>query len=243
LCAGTGTARLAHGAVIATNPGMTNADPVPDQAALAHLGAAVGARLSANPDVYRVENDKVALFALGDFLSADECAQLCAMIDAIARPSSLHELDYASGFRTSYSGDLDPRDAFVASISRRIDALLGVEAAIGEPVQGQRYLPGQQFKAHNDWFYTSEGYWPQEEARGGQRSWTTMAYLNDVEEGGATLFAALGFQIEPKRGALLIWNNALPDGRPNEATLHAGLPVVRGAKYVITKWYRTREWR
>lgn len=222
---------------------MTPCDPVPDRQALVRLGAAVGARLAAHPDVYRVETDQIALFALGDFLKPDECAQLCTMIDAVARPSALHELDYASGFRTSYSGDLDPRDPFVADISQRIDALLGVEAAIGESVQGQRYLPGQQFKPHNDWFYTTEGYWPQEEARGGQRSWTAMAYLNDVEAGGATLFTELGVQIEPRRGALLIWNNALPDGRPNESTLHAGMPVVRGAKYVITKWYRTREWR
>lgn len=222
---------------------MTPLDPVPDQDALARLGAAVGARLAAHPDVHRIENGKVELFAISDFLSADECARLCTMIDAVARPSALHEVAYDSGFRTSFSGDLDPHDAFVMGISQRIDALLGVEGAIGEPVQGQRYWPGQQFKPHNDWFYTSEGYWPQEELRGGQRSWTTMAYLNDVEEGGATLFAALGFQIEPQRGALLVWNNALPDGRPNEATLHAGMPVVRGAKYVITKWYRTRQWR
>ena len=218
-------------------------DPVPDQAALVSLGAAVRARLAANPAVYRVEDPAIELFAIGDFLTAPECARLCQMIDAVARPSALHEVDYASGFRTSYSGDLDPHDGFVAGISQRIDALLGVDAVIGEPVQGQRYLPGQQFKPHNDWFYTSEGYWPQEEARGGQRSWTAMAYLNPVEEGGATLFAALGFQIEPQPGALLVWNNALPDGRPNEATLHAGTPVVRGAKYIITKWYRTRQWR
>ena len=217
--------------------------PVPDQEPLARLGAAVRARLADNPAVYRVPVDQVELFAIGDFLTDDECTQLCAMIDAVARPSSLHELDYASGFRTSYSGDLDPRGALVAGISLRIDALLGVDAVIGEPVQGQRYHPGQQFKPHNDWFYVTEGYWPQEQARGGQRSWTAMAYLNAVEAGGATAFTALGIQIEPKPGVLLLWNNALPDGRPNEATMHAGLPVERGAKYVITKWYRTRQWQ
>lgn len=222
---------------------MSAPPAVPDQAALASLGAAVSGRLAANPDIYRIENAQIELFALGDFLTAAECQRSCTMIDAIARPSALHEMDYASGFRTSYSGDLDPKDSFVSSISRRIDALLGVDPAIGEPVQGQRYLPGQQFKPHNDWFYTSEGYWPQEEARGGQRSWTTMAYLNTVEAGGVTHFTLAGLQIEPKPGVLLIWNNALPDGRPNEGTLHAGLPVVKGAKYVITKWYRTRAWR
>lgn len=218
-------------------------DTVPDQQALARLGEKVRARLAANPAVYRIEDARIELFAIGGFLTDDECARLMAMIDAVARPSSLHELDYASGFRTSYSGDLDPRDPFVADISARIDAVLGVRPAIGEPVQGQRYLPGQEFKPHNDWFYTSESYWPGEERRGGQRSWTAMAYCNRPEAGGATAFTLLGLAIEPKPGVLLLWNNALPDGRPNEATLHAGLPVVRGAKYIITKWYRTRRWR
>lgn len=217
--------------------------PVPDSQALARLGVEIRARLAANAELYRVPAEGIELFALGGFLSDGECKTLCTMIDAIARPSGLHELDYASGYRTSYSGDLDPRGSLVAGISRRIDALLGIDRAFGEPVQGQRYLPGQQFKPHNDWFYTSESYWPQENARGGQRSWTAMAYLNDVGAGGATAFVAAGIQIEPKRGVLLVWNNALLDGRPNEGTLHAGMPVERGAKYIITKWYRTRESR
>ncbi len=224
-----------------TNPDFAP-DPAPDQQALASLGAAVRGRIATNPDICRIETDLVELFALGGFLTLNECAQLCIMIDAVARPSALHEVDYASGFRTSYSGDLDPHDHFVQTISRRIDALLGVDRALGEPVQGQRYLPGQQFKPHNDWFYTSESYWPGEAARGGQRSWTAMAYLNAVEAGGATHFTTLGFQIEPQPGALLIWNNALPGGLPNEATMHAGTPVLAGVKYIITKWYRTRPW-
>lgn len=233
--------RLAGRGALASLAGMS--EPVPDRHALARLGARVRARLAANPAVQRIEDARIELFAVGGFLADDECARLAAMIDAVARPSSLHELDYASGFRTSFSGDLDPRDPFVAGISARIDALLGVPPEIGEPVQGQRYRAGQEFKAHNDWFYTSESYWPEEERRGGQRSWTAMAYLNTPEAGGATAFTLLGFAIDPSPGLLLLWNNALPDGRPNEATLHAGLPVVSGAKYVVTKWYRTREWR
>ncbi|MDC8755014.1 2OG-Fe(II) oxygenase [Erythrobacter sp. sf7] len=222
---------------------MSDTDLVPDQQALARVGATVRERLAGDPGIYKVENPLAELFAVGDFLSPTECEKLCTMIDEVARPSSLHELDYASGFRTSYSGDLDPYDSFVKSISRRIDDLLGLDPAIGEAIQGQRYLPGQQFQPHNDWFYTSEKYWQLEEARGGQRSWTAMAYLNDVAEGGETHFTEIGIKIRPKPGVLLLWNNALPDGRPNEGTMHAGTPVVKGAKYVITKWYRTRQWR
>ncbi|MEL7199247.1 MAG: 2OG-Fe(II) oxygenase [Pseudomonadota bacterium] len=222
---------------------MAKTATIPDQDALARMGKKVRERLLADPGAYRIDTDKADMFAIGDFLTPAECERLCIMIDLVARPSSLHEQGYDSGFRTSYSGDLDPDDSFVKGISRRIDDLLGANPITGEAVQGQRYLPGQQFKPHNDWFYTTENYWKMERKRGGQRSWTAMAYLNDVEQGGATHFTELGLNMEPKQGVLLVWNNALPDGSPNEAVIHAGTPVEKGTKYVITKWYRTRAWK
>lgn len=222
---------------------MSKTQIIPDQDALRRVGKQVRERLANDPGVYTIPTDKAELFAVGDFLSSAECERLCLMVDQTARPSSLHEIGYDSGFRTSYSGDLDPYDSFVKGIGRRIDDLLGLPSEVGEAIQGQRYLPGQQFKPHNDWFYTTEKYWKDERKRGGQRSWTTMAFLNDVEEGGETHFTQIGIKIEPKPGVLLIWNNALPDGSPNEDTMHAGTPVVKGAKYIITKWYRTRTWK
>jgi prolyl 4-hydroxylase len=50
-------------------------------------------------------------------------------------------------------------------------------------------------------------------------------------------------KIAPKRGNLLAWNNLDPLGEPNEQSLHQGLPVEAGLKYIITKWYRERPWR
>ena len=222
---------------------MTTTTAIPDRDALRRVGESVRKRLLADPQAYKVPTDKAEIFAVGDFLTPMECQKLRMLIDVVARPSSLYDQDYAGGFRTSYSGDFDPHDSLVKSISRRIDDLLGLPPQIGETIQGQRYLPGQEFKPHNDWFYTDQDYWKMERKRGGQRSWTAMAFLNRVEEGGATHFVEVGVNIEPKPGVLLIWNNALPDGSPNENTLHAGTPVIRGVKYVLTKWYRTRKWK
>lgn len=214
----------------------------PDQAALARFGKKVRSRLEDDPQAYKVPTDKAEIYAIGNFLRPIECQRLVRMIDVTAKPSALYDQDYGSGFRTSYSGNLNPNDPFVASISRRIDDLLGLPGQVGEAIQGQRYMPGQQFKPHNDWFYTDQEYWKTERTRGGQRSWTAMAFLNAVEEGGATHFTEVGVSIDPKPGVLLTWNNALEDGAPNEATMHAGTPVIKGVKYVITKWYRTRKW-
>jgi len=205
------------------------------------VGNRVRKRLARDPLVRPLQTDLAEVFAGPDFLGVEECAQLIAMVDSVAKPSTLYaETDQSA--RTSYSGDFDRADPFVRMIERRIDDLTGLPNSWGETIQGQRYLPGQEFRHHCDWFRSDGSYWPSEQQNGGQRSWTAMIYLNDVEQGGATHFHYLDMAIPPQRGAILLWNNMTPDGEPNLNTLHAGTPVVRGVKYVITKWYRTRAW-
>lgn len=221
---------------------MPGTKTIPDRDALKRVGAMVRKRLDTNAAAQRLDTDKLEIFGIAEFLTAPECQRLMTMIDLVAKPSELFSVEYSSGFRTSYSGNLNPHDPFVRGISDRIDALLGLKAPLGESIQGQRYLPGQEFKPHNDWFYTDEPYWQTERKNGGQRSWTAMAYLNAVGKGGATHFTNIGLSVDPQPGALLVWNNASVDGIPNEDAIHAGTPVLDGEKYIITKWYRTRKW-
>jgi prolyl 4-hydroxylase len=215
----------------------------PDGERLRQVGRKVRGALAANRAVHALPVDKAELWAVPGFFDALECGRMIKLIDQVARPSPVYDAEHLPGFRTSYSGDFDPRDPFVRKIERRIDRLLDINPAYGENLQGQRYHPGQEFKAHEDWFPTGSPHWEHENRRGGQRSITAMAYLNPVEAGGATDFPRLGIAVDPRPGMLLVWNNADRDGVPNPFTLHAGLPVERGAKYVITKWYRSRRWR
>jgi prolyl 4-hydroxylase len=69
-----------------------------------------------------------------------------------------------------------------------------------------------------------------------------MIYLNEPAAGGATRFKTIGKTIQPETGKLLAWNNRKPDGTPNVNTLHHGMKVRSGVKYVITKWYREKPW-
>ena len=216
--------------------------PGADKARLKKMGARVRERLNGNPAVYPIPADGAELWAVGDFMTPAECARMVELIDATAKPSKVFDLDYTSGYRTSYSGDVDPHDPFVKKIGRRVSDLLGVDPAWGETIQGQRYMPGQEFQPHHDWFHPETSYWDFEMGRGGQRSFTTMVFLNEVEAGGSTDFTELGLSLEPTPGVLLVWNNATPDGEPNTRTMHAGRPVQAGAKYIFTKWYRTRTW-
>ena len=213
-----------------------------DRERLRRIGRKVRKRLAANPAVRRIAVDEVELWAVARFFDAVECGRLMTMIDAVARPSDAYEATYASGHRTSYSGDLDPGDPLVDQLQRRIDDLVGLEHALGERLEGQRYLPGQRFQPHNDWFPPDSPSWAHENDRGGQRAITAMVYLNEVEEGGETEFTRLGIAVAPRVGTLLVWNNADEDGVPNPWTIHAGSRVVRGTKYIVTKWYRCSRW-
>jgi len=215
--------------------------PTPDRRALAAIGRSVRDRLARDPSVYRVPVERAEIFAVADFLDSRECAHLIALTDAVARPSELTR-DIEEAYRTSYSGDVDRADPVLRAVERRFYDLLGIDQSWGETIQGQRYHAGQQFKEHCDWFDTLADYWPEVATVGGQRSWTGMVYLNDVEDGGTTEFTRIGVTIPPQTGALLLWNNNLADGTVNWDTMHAALPVVRGAKYVITKWFRSRRW-
>jgi prolyl 4-hydroxylase len=67
-----------------------------------------------------------------------------------------------------------------------------------------------------------------------------MIYRTKPADGGATRFKTIGKSIKPEAGKLLAWNNLLADGRPNPATLHQGMKVRRGTKYIVTKWFRER---
>ncbi|MEI9927344.1 MAG: 2OG-Fe(II) oxygenase [Sphingomonas sp.] len=202
----------------------------------------VTARLAAHPGIVRAPVGAAEVYYFKDFLSDAECDSLIAMIDNDHRPSTLLATHEDPEFRTSDSCDLDRWAAEVHALDQRIVELLGLPGEKGETMQGQRYAPGQQFRAHCDYFHETESYWPAMRESGGQRTWTAMAYLNDVEEGGATWFPRAGLRVAPKRRLLLIWNNMQPDGTPNLETLHEGMRVLAGTKYVITKWFREGAW-
>jgi prolyl 4-hydroxylase len=197
-------------------------------------------RLALRPGIQRVPTRELELFLVRGFLDLRTCAAMIARVDASRRPSEIADDLGLANFRTSETCDLDSNDPEVAEVEQRIADLLGLPPACGEPLQGQRYAPGQEFRLHTDTFNPGGYDFLVHTERGGQRSWTAMIYLNQPEDGGATRFKNIGKTIQPETGKLLAWNNLLPDGTPNPATLHQGMKVRRGTKYVLTKWFRQR---
>jgi prolyl 4-hydroxylase len=194
------------------------------------------------PRVQRVPSPRLELYILRDFLTFEECAGLIERIEARRRPSTIADANGDDYFRTSETCDLDGQDALVAALDARLAALSGIAHDHGEPLQGQRYDVGQEFKPHTDYFEPDGADFEKYCSVAGQRTWTFMIYLNDVAAGGATRFKSIDKTVQPERGKLLAWNNRRPDGTVNPATLHHGMKVRQGVKYVITRWYRERPW-
>ncbi len=192
------------------------------------------------PATQQIPARALELFQIRSFLTEDTCAALVAMIDARRRPSTIADDIGDPLFRTSETCELDAHDPVVAGIDTAISALLGIDVRYGEPLQGQRYAVGQEFKAHTDYFEPGGAAYDEFCSAWGQRTWTAMAYLNEPGAGGATRFKTIDKIVQPETGKLLCWNNRLPDGGVNPATLHHGMKVRSGTKYVITKWFRER---
>ena len=200
------------------------------------------ADLAVQPGVHRVPAKNIELYFRKDFLNPEECAGLIERIDAKRRPSTIADDYGVAGFRTSETCDLDGADPLVATVGARICSLTGLDPAHGEPMQGQRYAVDQEFKLHTDYFEPNGPDFQTYCAVTGQRTWTVMIFLNEPEEGGATRFKRIDKIIKPETGKLLAWNNLDAAGAVNGWTLHAGMKVRAGTKYVITKWFRQRPW-
>ncbi|WP_130586358.1 prolyl hydroxylase family protein [Qipengyuania flava] len=205
-------------------------------------GESLSARLLERQGMQRLPSDKAELLQLRAFVTPDLAARLIELIEQDRRPSTLADAGDDRYFRTSETCDLDAAEPAVRSLEEQLFALNGIDPAHGEPLQGQRYDVGQEFKPHCDYFNPGGADWNRYCSVAGQRTWTFMIYLNEVEAGGATRFKALGKTFQPEVGKLLCWNNRRPDQRENPNTIHHGMKVRRGRKYVITKWYREKPW-
>jgi prolyl 4-hydroxylase len=198
--------------------------------------------LQRHPGVQRVPSNLLDLFQHKGFLTSEHCSELMELIDARRRPSTVADDNGDQYFRTSETCDLENSDDAVQQLDDMLSELSGMDPTYGEPLQGQRYATGQEFKPHTDYFTPEGADYERFCAIAGQRTWTFMIYLNEVEAGGATRFKEIGKTYRPECGKLLCWNNRNRDGSVNPNTLHHGMKVRRGVKYVITKWYREREW-
>ncbi|HEX8308920.1 MAG TPA: 2OG-Fe(II) oxygenase [Allosphingosinicella sp.] len=172
--------------------------------------------------------------AVEGFMTAAECAWLRSAGEPALQPSAV--VDPRSGRMVPHpvrSSDaatfgVHSEDLVVNALNRRIAAASGTGLDQGEPLQLLRYRPGGEYKPHMDAL----------PAEANQRILTALVYLSDDYEGGETRFPRTGLSYRGRTGDALVFSNVAADGSADPLSLHAGLPVTRGVKYLASRWIR-----
>jgi len=189
-----------------------------------------------------VKHPKVVVF--GDLLSSDECDALIEL----AQPKLSRSLtvdnqtggDEVNSARTSDGMFFNRGENDMCErIERRLADLVRWPYENGEGLQVLRYRHGAQYVPHYDYFDPLQPGTPRILERGGQRVGTIVMYLRTPERGGATIFPDIGLEVAPIKGSAVFFSYDRP--HPDTRTLHGGMPVTLGEKYVATKWMRERE--
>ncbi|TNF59584.1 MAG: 2-oxoglutarate-dependent dioxygenase [Burkholderiales bacterium] len=183
------------------------------------------------------------VIVLGGLLSVDECEGLIeAARPRMARSLTVQTQTGGEEFnpdRTSQGMFFQRGESeLVSRIEARIARLVCWPVEHGEGLQVLHYRPGAEYKPHYDYFDPDEPGTPTILKRGGQRVATVVMYLNQPQQGGGTTFPDVGLEVAPVQGNAVFFSYDRP--HPATRTLHGGAPVIRGEKWVATKWLRER---
>ncbi|KAG1650137.1 Prolyl 4-hydroxylase subunit alpha-1 [Nymphon striatum] len=135
----------------------------------------------------------------------------------------------------------------ITQITDIIEVATGLSASDvkfnGEPYQVANYATGGRYQPHPDHLGEDERIHPSfnEEINAthicGDRIATFMIYLNEVGEGGSTVFPDIGASVVPEKGSAVFWWNMNKAGVGDDYTRHGGCPVLYGSKWIMNKWF------
>ncbi|PGS47992.1 2OG-Fe(II) oxygenase [Bacillus sp. AFS041924] len=173
---------------------------------------------------------------LGNVLSDQECDELINHAKSRMKRSKIGLSHEENEMRTSSGMFFDESETeLIKRIEKRIEMIMNIPIEHAEPLQVLHYEPGQQYKPHFDYFSNHR--------TKNNRISTLLLYLNDVEEGGETIFPELNYSVSAKKGTALYFEYFYQDETINELTIHAGSPVITGEKWVATQWMRRQRIR
>jgi prolyl 4-hydroxylase len=192
-----------------------------------------------------LNSPRIVLF--GNVLSDEECDQLIELSkpkltrsEVVNSVGGNHVVDEA---RTSYGAAFQRGEyPLLTTIENRIAELVGWPVENGEGLQMLRYGIGGEYRPHYDYFNKDKPGEAKQMEVGGQRIATLVLYLNNVEAGGSTVFPNVGLETMPRKGNAVYFAYAGLDGSLDTRSLHGGTPIVRGEKWIATKWLREKKY-
>jgi prolyl 4-hydroxylase len=198
-------------------------------------------------DNVRMHSADPILYVVSDFLSNDECDAFIQASKGKLKPSTVISSDehIQHESRTSENCWIQhDANEIVHEVSKRLSILVQMPIRNAEQYQLVYYKKGTEYKPHFDSldYETEDG--KKNWEPGGQRMISILAYLNDVEAGGGTDFPEIGATIVAKKGDVAVFHNTLPGTHAtthpkiHPRSLHAGMPVIKGEKWMVNLWFR-----
>jgi len=182
---------------------------------------------------------ELAVFA--NLLTAEECDEIVRMAEPRVERSTA--VDPKTGERNIHASRTSTGMAFarnehplISRIEQRIERLFNHPNSHTEGLHILNYAPGAEYRPHYDYFNPADPGSKTHTAIGGNRIATLIIYLSDVEQGGSTIFPTQNLHVHPCRGHAVFFSYS--DLTP--LSLHGGLPVIQGSKWIATKWFRQR---
>jgi len=175
-----------------------------------------------------------------------QCDYLIGRAYPILRPAMTHESMLKGEQKSDYRDNtlakfwIPQQDMVVALVERKIARVGNTALDFAEDLSVLNYKPGEQSRPHYDAFFADTPEQNSEIEQRGQRIRTCLVYLNDEFEGGATDFPYAKKSVRGGVGEAVIFENVNDDGSADLNSIHAGLPVESGQKWVVTKWVRDR---
>ncbi|MBB5192537.1 prolyl 4-hydroxylase [Silvimonas terrae] len=255
LCDNNVEEQLANAMVNAVMQALMAGSPLPEgQLLLAPLAyVADPCRLPAAPVIACGDRDirilsrmsKPTAAVLGNVINARECEQLIELARPRLRPSTVVDpstgQDVVADHRSSEGMFFRLMETpLLEKLDRRLAALTGLPVENGEGFQILHYRSGAGSAPHFDYLTPSNVANAESVTRSGQRIITVVIYLNDVAAGGETVFPEAGWAITPQQGNAIYFEYCNRQGQVDPASLHASSPVLKGEKWVATKWIRER---
>ena len=178
-----------------------------------------------------------------DVLTKKECKDVIEFCD-----SKLYDQPLMSGersYRTSNQFFIPSDNGIDYKLKTIASEITTLPIANQEATSVIRYEKGQEYKEHHDYFHLNtveyeKGVYKNNNTN---RVMTVLFYLGDDCEGGETVFPRKQISITPKVGTCIAWVNIHENGQLNPDSLHAGLPVESGKKYIATIWVRASEFK
>ena len=179
---------------------------------------------------------------ISDFLTSEECDHIMQISNPRLFTSKVYTSDSDLEDKSIRISDQcwlkDSDDELITRLSHRISEITGTEMKSQEELQVVRYKPGGFYKPHYDACNKETDDCTRLNNGLGPRFITFIIYLNDGFDGGETFFPQIDTKVVPKRGKAVIFYNVDSEGEILPKSLHGGLDVKNGEKWICNKWIR-----